>query len=86
MELGTGSGRSSYYILKKIEKLQKQLKLDHIKFCYVMTDFTESNLKYWDSHPALQHYLQNGMLDFAIFNMEEDSTVHLRKAGTVLTE
>ncbi len=86
MELGTGSGRLSYYILKKIEKLQKQLKLDHIKFCYVMTDFTESNLKYWDSHPALQHYLQNGMLDFAIFNMEEDSAVHLRKAGTVLTE
>jgi tetratricopeptide (TPR) repeat protein len=86
LELGTGSGRLSYYILKKIEKLQKQLHLDHIKFCYVMTDFTESNLKYWDSHPALQHYLQNGMLDFAIFNMEEDTTVNLRKAGTVLTE
>ena len=51
-----------------------------------MTDFTESNLKYWDTHPALQHYLENGMLDFAIFNMEEDTTLKLRKAGTVLTE
>ena len=26
------------------------------------------------------------MLDFAIFNMEEDTTINLRKAGTVLTE
>lgn len=86
MELGTGSGRLSYYILKKIEKLQKQLQLEHIQFRYIMTDFTESNLKYWDSHHALQKYLQNGMLDFAIFNMEEDTTIHLRKAGTVLTE
>jgi len=86
LELGTGSGRLSYYILKKILKLQQQLKLEHIKFCYVMTDFTESNLKYWDSHPALQTYLKNGMLDFAIFNMEEDTTIKLRKAGTVLTE
>ncbi|MBS0350574.1 MAG: hypothetical protein JSR33_05190 [Proteobacteria bacterium] len=86
LELGTGSGRLSYYILKKIEKLQQQLNLEHIKFCYVMTDFTESNLKYWDSHPALQRFLENGMLDFAIFNMEEDTTVNLRKRGTVLTE
>ncbi len=86
LELGTGSGRLSYYILKKIEKLQQQLNLTQIKFCYVMTDFTESNLKYWDSHPALQHFLENGMLDFAIFNMEEDTTVQLRKHQTVLTE
>jgi tetratricopeptide (TPR) repeat protein len=85
MELGTGSGRLSYYILKKIEKLQQQLGLTHIKFRYVMTDFTESNLKYWDSHPALQHFLENGMLDFAIFNMEEDTEIQLRKAGTILT-
>ena len=58
LELGTGSGRLSYYIMKKIEKLQQQLRLEHIKFRYIMTDFTESNLKYWDSHPALQHFLE----------------------------
>lgn len=86
VELGTGSGRLSYYILKKIEKLQQQLNLVHIQFRYVMSDFTESNLKYWEAHPALQHYLNNGMLDFAIFNMEEDTTIKLHKAGTVLTE
>lgn len=86
LELGTGSGRLSYYIMKKIEKLQKQLQLEHIKFRYIMTDFTESNLKYWESHPALQHYLDIGMLDFAIFDMETDSRIELRKTGTILTE
>lgn len=86
MELGTGSGRLSYYVMKQIRKLAKQLQLEHIKFCYVMTDFTESNLQYWDTHPALQSFLQDGTLDIAIFNMEEDTTIKLRKAGTVLTE
>lgn len=86
MELGTGSGRLSYYILKKLEKLQQQLNLKDIKFRYIMTDFTESNLKYWDSHPALQRFLENGMLDFAIFNMEQDTNIELRKAGITLTE
>ena len=86
LELGTGSGRLSYYILKKIEKLQQQLHLQTIQFRYIMSDFTERNLKYWKTHPALQRYLNNGVLDFAIFNMEEDTTLQFHQAGTVLTE
>ncbi len=86
MELGTGSGRLSYYVMKKIVKLSQQLKLENIKFRYIMTDFTESNLKYWESHPALQSFLESGMLDFGIFNMEEDKVINLRRSGVTLSE
>lgn len=86
MELGTGSGRLSYYVMKKIVKLARQFQLEDIKFRYIMTDFTESNLQYWESHPALQPFLESGMLDFGIFNMEEDSVINLRRSGVTLSE
>jgi tetratricopeptide (TPR) repeat protein len=85
MELGTGTGQLSYYILKKIRELKTQLNLEHLHICYLMTDFTESNLKYWDKHPALQQFIDEKMLDFAIFDMEKDTEITLRKAGTKLT-
>ena len=86
MELGTGSGRLSYYILKKLSLLQKQLKLEDIKFCYVMTDFTESNLQYWKEHPQLKPYIDSGVLDFAIFDMESDKEFTLRQKGITIKE
>jgi len=85
MELGTGTGQLSFYILKKIKQLKKQLHLEHLNICYLMTDFTESNLKFWEKHPALQEFIDNKTLDFAIFDMEKDSEITLRKAGTKLT-
>lgn len=85
MELGTGTGQLSFYILKKIKQLKKQLQLEHLNICYLMTDFTESNLKFWDKHPALQQFVDEKMLDFAIFDMEKDTEIKLRKAGITLT-
>ena len=84
LELGTGSGQLSYYILKKIRALKKQLGLEDLNIVYVMTDFTESNVKFWDSHPALQPFVQEKMLDFALFNMEKDTQVVLKKSGITL--
>lgn len=85
MELGTGSGQLSFYILKKLKQLKRQWKLEDINICYIMTDFTESNLKFWDSHPALQEFIADQSLDFALFDMEKDSSVQLRKSGATLS-
>ncbi len=84
MELGTGSGQLSYYIVKKIKQLREQLGLDDIRICYIMTDFTESNLKFWSTHPVLQPFVEEKVLDFAIFDMEKDSSLHLQKSGVTL--
>lgn len=82
MELGTGSGQMSFYVLKNIKRLKKELKLDDLDICYLMTDFTESNLKYWVTHPGLAPFIEENMLDFAIFDMERDDSVTLRNRGT----
>ncbi|MFN3233944.1 MAG: tetratricopeptide repeat protein [Gammaproteobacteria bacterium] len=84
IELGTGSGRFSYYCMKRIFELQKELGLDAVKIKYVLTDFTENNLKFWDEHPALKPYVDRDQCDFAIFNLENDKSITLTKSKVTL--
>ncbi len=85
IELGTGSGRLSYYILKKIKQLQQQLQIEDISIRYIMTDFTENNMRFWDTHPALRPFVAENRLDFALFNMESDTSLNLIKSGITLS-
>lgn len=85
MELGTGSGQFSFFVLKRIQELRRELKMDDVHVCYIMSDFTESNIIYWEAHPALQPYLQDGSLDFAIYNMENEDPITLHRQKFVLT-
>lgn len=85
IELGTGSGQFSYYFLRQFERLRDSLQLSHIKFRYVMSDFTEANINFWKAHKGLNTFVDKGMLDFAIFDVEHDSQVHLIKSGEVIS-
>ncbi len=77
MELGTGSGRFSYYFVKTLLDTMKQYNIDDIKFCYVMSDFTKHNIKYWETHPALKPYIESGIIDFALYDMEAERPINL---------
>jgi tetratricopeptide (TPR) repeat protein len=77
VELGTGSGKFSYYMMKRLFELRNQLNLASVKICYVMTDFTESNVKFWQAHDALKPFVERKELDFALFNLEESKTIEL---------
>jgi tetratricopeptide (TPR) repeat protein len=79
LELGTGSGRFSFYVLKTLFELQKSLGMEDINICYVMSDFTKNNIKYYETHPALIPYIERGVLDFAIFDMEVERPITLIK-------
>jgi hypothetical protein len=85
LELGTGSGKFSYYCMKRIFELQEELQLDQVKLVYVMTDFTESNLSFWQSHPQFQDYIRQGKLDFAIFDMMTVNEIQLVNQQVTLT-
>lgn len=84
VEIGSGPGQFSFYTLKRMQALQKTLNLD-VSIRYVMTDFTEKNLEFWQKHPALMPFIEAGMLDFARFDIEHDSDIHLLQSGQVLT-
>jgi tetratricopeptide (TPR) repeat protein len=85
MELGTGSGRFSFYVIKMLDDLMTQLKLTDIKICYIMSDFTKNNIKYWETHPTLKPYVDRGLIDFAIFDMETEKPVTLLKSNVRLS-
>lgn len=85
MELGTGSGRFSFYFIKTLLELMDELDIKDLQFRYVMSDFTKHNVKYWEEHPALKPYLENGILDFALYDMEAERPIHLIRQGTNLS-
>lgn len=85
MELGTGSGRFSYYVIKTLDQMMKELGLEDISICYVMSDFTKHNIKYWETHPTLKPYIDRGLIDFAIFDMESERPITLIKKNIRLS-
>lgn len=78
-ELGVGSGRFSFYFLKAFNELLALYGLTEQKFCYIVTDIVEENLKFCEKNPSLAPYLEKQQLDFATLNIEEDQDFFLRK-------
>ncbi len=85
MELGTGSGRFSYYFVKTLLNLLKNTDLSQVKFCYVMSDFTKHNMQYWENHGALKPFVENGLIDFAMYDMEAERPITLVKQNIRLS-
>ncbi len=87
MEMAAGSGRLAYHMVKEISrKISHFSQLQHLKLTYVMTDFAEKNIGFWETHPKFQPYIEKGMLDFAVFRPDRDETVSLRLAQKELTK
>lgn len=77
MELGTGPGRFSYYMVKVLDELRLEMGMHDIKIMYVMSDFAKANIDYYQSHHALLPYVEKGLLDFATHDMDKKQTVKL---------
>ncbi len=84
VELGAGSGRFAFLFLKKLAELTAVSPLPAC-FCYVITDFTASNLHFWQSHPAFKPFIAKGWLDFALFDTRHDQQIHLTENQQTLS-
>ncbi len=79
LELAAGSGTLGFYVLKALaEKHTRLPSLKNIKFCYVLTDFTENLVTFWEQHPKLKPYFEAGLLDAAVFRPEDQESLCLR--------
>jgi tetratricopeptide (TPR) repeat protein len=85
IELGSGSGRFAYHFLKKFPAAYSQSSINQIPLKYILTDFTEQNLNFWKTHPPLQPFIEQGLLDFARFDAENDQSITLSQSGEVLS-
>ena len=71
LEIGAGSGQFSFYVLRRLKYLLNALGIDKLKYCYVIGDFTEHNIAYWEGHYALAPFLAENILDFAVYDAGE---------------
>jgi len=85
LELGTGPGQFSYYLLKTLLQIQKKLGLESLKIRYIMSDFTEKNIQFWESHSRLKPYIDQGVLDFVKLDLENGESITLYETGETLT-
>jgi hypothetical protein len=82
VELGTGPGRFTFLLLRQLELLLGEQ--PRLPFRYVATDFARRNVDFCREHIQLQPFRERGWLDFAVFDMERDSSLTLLDSGTVI--
>ncbi|MBI1240811.1 tetratricopeptide repeat protein [Umezakia ovalisporum] len=85
LELGAGSGRFAYHFLKKFFGFFPHSTLKHIRVTYILSDFTQQNLNYWHSHPFLQPFIQQGILEIARFDAQQDQSIELNYSREILS-
>jgi tetratricopeptide (TPR) repeat protein len=86
VELAAGSGHFAFLFLKKIAALKRALPaIADLPLQYVMTDLAPSNIEAWKRNERLQPFVQEGILDFALFDVEHDPSLTLEVSGRTLT-
>jgi len=85
-DLGAGSGRLGYLILKHLLPMVHETISPELKICYVMADMVESNIEFLKTRPLLENYISSGNLDFAIYHHSHKPPLKLMVSGEVLEE
>ena len=81
LEIGTGHGKFSFYVLKCLKELLETYSLPLSSVKFIMSDVAEKNIESWDQHPAFKPWIAAGVLDFALFNAMSDQEIVLKYSG-----
>lgn len=84
LELGAGSGRLAFHLLHALERLRNSTGLEVPKYCFVISDFAEQNLEFWQTHSRFQPFIAQGIVDFSLFDALSDSHLSLRNSQVTL--
>jgi hypothetical protein len=85
VELGSGHGRFTFHFLTALNSFLKPMGIEHVKWCYVFTDFTQRNLDFVRKHPSFAQLIEQGKFDFALYDIEAPMDMKLQVSGKTLT-
>jgi hypothetical protein len=85
IELGAGSGRLAHHFLHQFYAQFKQSTLDKLPVKYIMTDFVPANIDFWQQHKKFKFWVEAGLLDFALFDIQAPQPLELVHAQETLT-
>ena len=83
VELGAGHGKMGFLVLTHLVRLREFWPAPGA-FRYVLTDCCAQSVQFWAAHPALQRFFKAGLCDYARFDAEKDTEIHLERAGITL--
>lgn len=86
VEIGSGHGRLAYLLANRLLDLAEFMPAREDgdrPFVLVLTDFTEHDLRFWSEHPSLQPLIEAGVVDTAMFDAENDTSVCARCAAAI---
>ncbi|KAK8789859.1 hypothetical protein WA158_006639 [Blastocystis sp. Blastoise] len=85
LEIGSGHGKLGFLIIKHLLSL-KSFWPKHVEkpFVYVISDFTDKLVNFCHNHKSLKEFIDQGILDFALFDAEVDNSIHLMEHNLVL--
>lgn len=75
LELGAGTGQLSYYICMELKSQLKARSLEHVKLNYIVSDISKKNLDFIKNHPAMQDFIEEGLMSFSCFDAENDQQI-----------
>ncbi|MBI2810812.1 MAG: SAM-dependent methyltransferase [Candidatus Melainabacteria bacterium] len=86
LELGGGSGCFAYRFLNDLaENIQDYESLKKLNIKYILTDFSELIVKEWLENKNLNAKVEQGILEFGVFNPLHDQKIELMVSGQSLT-
>lgn len=85
VELGAGPGRFGFHFVRQLVELTDQARLAGIRFRYVLTDLADDNVQFWTEHTRLAPFVEAGLLDFARFDVANDTELVLLASGDVIS-
>ncbi len=85
IELGAGSGRLAYHFLHQFHERLAQTTFSEIPVKFVMTDFVPNTLTFWQEHTHFKPWVDAGHLDFALFDVQSPTSLHLVHENCTLT-
>ncbi|TBL80102.1 hypothetical protein [Paenibacillus thalictri] len=84
VELGAGTGRFSFQLLRHLIYLCERRAFPASGFRYIMTANSAESIDFWLSHRQLEPYTEGGMLDFALFDAVTDTRLSLFIQGETI--
>lgn len=81
VELGAGSGRLTYHLLHQFYPRFLASPFGHLPVQFVLTDFAPAVVKFWQGHEKLRPWVEQGLLDFALFDVGGMRPLELVESG-----
>jgi tetratricopeptide (TPR) repeat protein len=81
LELGGGSGRLAFYMLRNLERIWQAASGSLPPFRYVVTDFAAGNIEEWLGCGVFDDFIRRRLVDFAQFDADLPGPLTLRFSG-----